>query len=110
VDLTPSTASESERESSERTGSSRLNLIPDGNGDFSVETRKVSKISGLRKVLRKYKDVFRTELPNGLPPRRAMTTLLIGDANPIENAYLKLLMQVQTCQIERASCCIDGSN
>jgi hypothetical protein len=94
VDLTPSTASESERESSERTGSSRLNLIPDRNGDFSVET---GKVSSLRKLLRKYKDVFRTELPDGLPPRRAVDHAIeTGDANPInKNAYPLSVQQLQ---------------
>ena len=58
----------------------------------------------LRRLLKEYQDVFREELPDGLPPRRAVDHAIeTGDASPVnKNAYPLSVQQLQeqTHQIE----------
>ena len=58
----------------------------------------------LRRLLKEYQNVFREELPEGLPPRRAVDHAIeTGDASPVnKNAYPLSVQQLQeqTRQIE----------
>ena len=69
----------------------------------SDECRTIRRAK-LRKLLKETKDVFRPELPEGLPPRRSIDHAIeTGDARPVnKNAYPLSAQQLreQTRQIE----------
>ena len=56
---------------------------------MSIETGTGNNHASLPKLLRKYKDVFRDELPEGLPPKRAVDHVInTGNEGPMNrNAY-----------------------
>jgi len=71
--------------------------------DLNGRSGKVMKTK-LERLLKEYKDIFQEELPDGLPPKRAVDHAIeTGDASPINrNAYPLSVEQLreQTKQIE----------
>src|SRR5437667_11399958 len=87
--------------------SSQANVVDSGLRRDSV-VNPMSKVvkakTKLKRLLKEYKNIFREELPDGLPPKRAVDHAIDrGDHSPVhKNAYQHSVQQLQeqVCQFE----------
>src|SRR5438876_9897774 len=81
-------------------GSNQANVVDSGVRRDSV-VNPMSKVvkakTKLKRLLKEYKDIFREELPDGLPPKRAVDHAIdTGDHSPVnKNAYPLSVQQLQ---------------
>jgi hypothetical protein len=82
----------------------QLNTIDGSPGDNNIASKMLSSDPELRKVINEFRDVFRDELPDGLPPKRPVDHVIdTGSQAPTNrNAYPLSVAQLeeQTKQIQ----------